>query len=306
MIEKNRIDLKLLVKHRGFDKELLRFDDSHLGLSNVTSLYENLGFGEELLSYQRSQSEELFKDNRKRLHLRSLGFVKNDKLDFPEFKLNLHGYRSDEFKKEQGIITLGCSDTYGSFQRLETTWPYKLAKHFGVKLFNLAIPGAGLETNYLSLKNHIKLFKKGLKVFWLIPGATRMNVYSKDVVSRINPWLIDELKNREGLAHYTLEDLNHVENFYYKYFTSAPNLIKHFSVHIDAIKNLCRENNHELYYMVNPIHYDNSVEYIRWLNKKKINGYIDRGCDLMHMGTNFQQDMYEKFLNKTKEKVVTL
>jgi len=288
----NRERLQKLIKQRGFDRELNRFDEVHLSQGSLNTLYSNLGIN--LRHIEIKYVSSFLNDNEKRLHLQALGFINdNGKIDFPEYKQNRYQYRSDEFSKDHGIITLGCSNTFGSYQKVETTWAFKLAKHLDKKLYNLAIPGAGVETNYLSLKYHAKEFRKGTEVFWLIPGISRMDSYLPHRIIRANPGMIDAIERNLSDHHFKV-----LKDYYFEYYTHSANLIKQFSVYVDAVKTICKENNFKLYYFVDPILYANGQQYINKLNEKKINGYLDRGCDLKHLGINYQEDIYMKFLEK--------
>jgi hypothetical protein len=64
-----------------------------------------------------------------------------DILEQIDYKLNEHGYRSKEFEKDNEILVLGCSQTYGSGMPEELTWPDIFSKSIGKKYSRLAMPG---------------------------------------------------------------------------------------------------------------------------------------------------------------------
>lgn len=64
--------------------------------------------------------------------------------DFKEsipYKMNSHGYRSEEFDKNNEVLILGCSQTYGSGMLEELTWPAIFSNSMKKKYSKLAIQG---------------------------------------------------------------------------------------------------------------------------------------------------------------------
>jgi hypothetical protein len=64
-----------------------------------------------------------------------------DILEEIDYKLNKHGYRSEEFDKNNEVLVLGCSQTYGSGMPEELTWPDMFCKSIDKKYSRLAMPG---------------------------------------------------------------------------------------------------------------------------------------------------------------------
>jgi hypothetical protein len=58
-----------------------------------------------------------------------------------DYEINSHGYRSPEFDKNNEILVLGCSHTYGSGMPNEFTWPDIFSNSIGKKYSRLAAPG---------------------------------------------------------------------------------------------------------------------------------------------------------------------
>jgi hypothetical protein len=57
------------------------------------------------------------------------------------YDINSHGYRSAEFDKNNEILVLGCSQTYGSGMPEEFTWPSIFSKSIDKKYSRVAVPG---------------------------------------------------------------------------------------------------------------------------------------------------------------------
>lgn len=272
--------------------------------------YHNYAFGgaEHMVTLRASQNDEVTKrdeqaflkslsDKDKHSHLKALGFVNEDgSSNFPEFKYNSLGYRSDEFSPDEGIITLGCSDTFGMGQRLEKTWSYLVSKKVGGKLYNLSIPGASPESNYMDFRHYANTFSKGTKVFWLIPSATRMTVHGDNYHQNVTPSVIEEIraigKNvRNPLSEYQLDVIS---NYYMEFYNNITNTVIRLQSLIDAMKGICFEYGFELYLQGNPVNYGEQEKFP--LFSAKINGYPDRAADLSHLGVSYQKFVADKFI----------
>jgi hypothetical protein len=57
------------------------------------------------------------------------------------YDINSHGYRSTEFNKNNEILVLGCSHTYGCGMHNEFTWPEIFSNSINKKYSRLAAPG---------------------------------------------------------------------------------------------------------------------------------------------------------------------
>ena len=64
-----------------------------------------------------------------------------DLLENISYNINSHGYRSEEFNKNNQVLVLGCSQTYGSGMHNELTWPEFFCNSINQKYSRLAIPG---------------------------------------------------------------------------------------------------------------------------------------------------------------------
>jgi len=61
------------------------------------------------------------------------------------YKINKYGFRCKEFSDAPGVISLGCSMTFGIGLPEENTWPGYIAKKTGLENWNLGCPGKGLD-----------------------------------------------------------------------------------------------------------------------------------------------------------------
>lgn len=240
--------------------------------------------------------------------LKHLGFYneKTKKFIYPKFKFNSAGYRSDEFatnNPSEGIITLGCSDTFGTGQHLEDTWAKMLSNQIGGKLYNLGSPGAGVEDNYLALKHHAHHFPQGTKLFWLVPSPIRMSLFGNNRYRTISPGWFDgagkeELKNPE--SDIDKRRLSLLEDYYHNYHVDYNNIVSKISMAMDGVKHICKEFKFELYYFGNPwawefTEYPETFETKLYIDDKKEDYFLDRASDLTHLGKHYQREIYSRF-----------
>jgi len=98
-----------------------------------------------------------------------------------EYKLNSHGFRSNEFvenNKNPQILFAGCSETFGQGDTLENSWPEMFFKMFenhksGYEVYNLSVPGHGFQLIINSVLQYIKKFGTPEYIFILFPDFQR-------------------------------------------------------------------------------------------------------------------------------------
>ncbi len=101
----------------------------------------------------------------------------NDNLIDIDYRINKQGFRCDHFSDEEGILFLGCSFTFGIGLHEHQTWAYKVAEHFGVKCWNLGIPGHGLDLHSYFLQYHLKSELPNIKAICLLePPPDRISL----------------------------------------------------------------------------------------------------------------------------------
>lgn len=65
----------------------------------------------------------------------------SDTVDQVYYSINNHGYRSDPFDKDNEVLVLGCSQTYGTGLPNNFTWPDFVCKYLNKKYSRLAVMG---------------------------------------------------------------------------------------------------------------------------------------------------------------------
>lgn len=92
------------------------------------------------------------------------------------YKINSHGFRSNEFDPEKrSIVALGCSYTIGIGLPLTDIWPTMVGEALELEVYNLAYGGVGADTCYRLAEYWVPLLKPELVVM-LAPPKSRIEL----------------------------------------------------------------------------------------------------------------------------------
>ena len=92
------------------------------------------------------------------------------------YNFNSHGFRCTEFDQEPGIITLGCSFTGGVALPEDKIWPTLIAKQLNLKLWNLGVGGASMDSCFRLLNHYISKLNTQMVLF-LTPPPNRFELF---------------------------------------------------------------------------------------------------------------------------------
>ena len=227
-----------------------------------------------------SDTEERFIDNVKKYS--NSVHIKNY-LKVPiKYEYNNYGFRTpDDFNlKNIGNIFLGCSHTFGIGHHLENTWSYKLSQKIGGKFYNISEPGSGIMTQYRYLKYFAdKITFKN--VFHFLPEEcwARYEYY---------------LDGNFDFLHSAPESLHVTKygNFMLDVLYNENQYMHNVFVHIDAIKNICKEYGSN-YYIITNSHMTKIDAYSKSLTPARdIEHYYVEDHE------NIYQQFYKKYINK--------
>ena len=127
--------------------------------------------------------EENIKDTKSRKKLISLGYITKHAqiIDNITYKINRNGFRGDVWSGDPGIVCFGCSNTYGLGVDQKTTWPEVLGKLLGSPVYNLGLPGKGLDAIlYYALHFMHQDIPNPTAFFVLEPPPGRSLIYNKE------------------------------------------------------------------------------------------------------------------------------
>lgn len=91
-----------------------------------------------------------------------------------EYRLNSHGYRSDEFSSDTDILFVGCSQTYGIGLPEEYLWPTLVGNTLNLKYSNLGIPGGSTTSLVNTLFAYFKEFGNPKIIVCYFPDVARI------------------------------------------------------------------------------------------------------------------------------------
>lgn len=112
------------------------------------------------------------------------------------YTYNSEGFRADEFDGGDGIVFLGCSHTEGTGIPYEKTWAYNVAKHYGLKNWNLGQCGSSNDGAYRLGSYWIPKLKPKV-VFMLSTHASRTELIDDGKIHYFLPSLL--VYRRQGL-----------------------------------------------------------------------------------------------------------
>ncbi len=105
--------------------------------------------------------------------------------------VNNDGYRSDEFKGDNGFLFLGCSFTFGFGLEEYESWPWIVGKHFNVKVWNASVFREGDDVCFINAIKWIpKLKPKVVCMMIPPPGRHKFFDYDKKIDKEFYGWTL--------------------------------------------------------------------------------------------------------------------
>ena len=199
------------------------------------------------------------------------------------YKLDEYGFRNEVTYQNGTYIALGCSDTFGTGNKIEHRWSNLLSKHYNKDIINLGIPGGSIKSCYRVLKTYTEQYTPK-KVYILIPSPFRSeySIYSEDrglQYVQIGPSFHEALTDEISYLKTFTEEL------FTRLYTVKANLeIEHFG-YLEAIKGLCASKNIELIGMPNLIF--NDFKPLNLTSQQKAD--IAPGYDITHLGPKYHE-----------------
>jgi hypothetical protein len=124
-----------------------------------------------------SDTRERFEDNQSQPEtlawLEELGWTK----EAVSYRFNQFGFRCDDFsdfdQRQQGIVAVGCSYTHGVGLPEEDVFLAHIEKHFGIKTWNLGVPGFGPGPIVDFVLTHLLEYIEPTAIIFTIPPLGR-------------------------------------------------------------------------------------------------------------------------------------
>lgn len=100
------------------------------------------------------------------------------------YTINSKGFRGSDWQHMQGLMTLGCSMTFGVGVDDREIWPYLVSQQLGLELYNLGQGGSGPDTAFRLALCYIPQLRPSIVVY-LEPPSTRLELFDYTGKSQI-------------------------------------------------------------------------------------------------------------------------
>jgi hypothetical protein len=242
---------------------------------DITKHHKNKVFANQSLEWLDLDSKSLWyqnmQDPERRQQLTKYGFAHSDSI---VYKLNSHGFRSEEFDDRAGFIALGCSFTCGIGLPIDQVWPSIVAQRTGLIPWNLGIGAAGLDTCFRMLYNYIDQLKPKF-VMLLMPDPNRFEIHNLGMPSMV--------------MHNSTHPNSAIESLKKFYFSDEQNSAVNLAKNMLAINQICQSRHIKL--MAKPL-------YPTLLGTRVSSDKWPAARDLQHVGYLEQQRCAEIFLTE--------
>lgn len=183
-----------------------------------------------------------------------------DRADAITYRFNSHGFRCDEFTDQPGVLTLGCSFTGGVALPEDTIWPSLVAQQLNLKLWNLGVGAASMDSCFRLLNHYITRLNVCM-VLILTPSPGRFEMFTPDNKTQ---WIVP--------------GANTPNDYQKMWYSSDQNSVQNFSKNIMAIRYLCHVNRVKL------VEKDSFADLMTVPGLSDTVRSVDRGRDLRHSG----------------------
>jgi hypothetical protein len=196
-----------------------------------------------------------------------------DKSDGITYEFNSHGFRCDEFSEVPGAVALGCSFTGGVALPQDKIWPTLVAKQLNLKLWNLGVGAASMDSCFRLLNHYITKLNVCMVLF-LTPSPDRFEMFRSN-----------------NNIEWVVPNTSTFDNYQKMWYQTEQNSLQNFSKNLLAIRYLCHVNNIKL---VEKNHYTDLLK-VPGLDESVRS--TDRGRDLEHPGVLSHKLCADLFLN---------
>lgn len=246
------------------------------------------------------------------------------------YSLNSHGYRSSEFNKDNDILILGCSQTYGKGMHNEFTWPEIFCNSIDKTYSRVAFPGDSIGGQVYKAFKYFEEIGNPKIVLGLFP------LYRLEYVS-VPEKFIAVLRSGNKQYEQMMPGIAYFEDQYFLKMSKAPHDPEHIVpkefaifynfIFIKMLEQYCESNNIKLIWSI----YDNEEisngieeEYkisknylntsdmfknmrcqsnnLKHCSREFVNHKLyDLAADSGHWGIHMHRHFAEKFIEKYKE-----
>ena len=259
--------------------------------------------------WNTTDSEETLKANLKNPETK-LTLQKSGYLDNPIcYKYNSKGFRSSEFDQGKGLVTLGCSFTYGTGLHLDEVWGSKLAKRLKLPFYNLGMAGSSINTAFRFLLSNIDNIEIDT-VAVLGPNMLRreqlgnvqldpLSPKGSHQIVHLGPWEYDYFNSPSIKEQHT-----YINKFNETFFLFEPNSILNYYSNLNALKYLCLSKHKKFIH----IYIEDIRDYFNHILHNDQDNHVTSICgarDLSHWSKEAHSFIADLFFNTLHKKRTT-
>lgn len=175
-----------------------------------------------------SDTEELYSQNRqdpeKSRLLDKFGWT----ADNITYRYNHQGFRCEQFDDRPAGLAIGCSITQGVGLREEQIWPSLLSNLLNIHIWNLAVVGMGITSNFRILNHYLPILKPRFVVH-CVPCKYRFEYRN-------------ELGHKTNISPLVIKRSGDSEFFFKLWFSDDENSDLQTLAYSLAIKSICQEH----------------------------------------------------------------
>jgi hypothetical protein len=133
-----------------------------------------------------------------------------------DYSLNEDGYRTKNFKNNEDLLALGCSQTFGWGVNIDQTWPEIFAKNNNISVTNISLPGDSAQGQVTKAFEYFKRYGNPKIVIGVFPAyriefpiVEKFWSHGDENTSTTKVAMIDVNENFEKIskAPYKIEDI---------------------------------------------------------------------------------------------------
>jgi len=220
--------------------------------------------------------------------------TKNEALNnkFPlsfEYNLNSYGFRYNEPKSDNILLSVGCSMTFGQGLPEEYVYPYMVSKELGYECVNVALPGTGPDIQIMNATWSLLKYKPKIVLFYMSTPNRRFLATENGFMNWIPQYDHESLTKIEKRIFLTLDE---------KYsFTRTLQTIWQLYPFVQ----LCNSIGTKLYFRCWDGEANAHIMKYEFMNNVidmgNINSKLDKARDDLHPGVMSHQEYAERIIN---------
>ena len=209
----------------------------------------------------------------------------NSKKHIMNYELNSYGMRCGQLEPErESILFLGCSMTFGVGCPKHQTWPYLVAKHFGLREYNLGLPGGSLDAAFRLYLAWQRKLRSKVTILAVPPGyrLEKVGGISHQICQSVGAWSWMPDQHPTVQREWMRSQGN---------LLNDPNIYLNYNKNIYAIESIARET-------------DSFFHRLSWSNPKyNFTDGMNKARDRMHPDETWHEKIAQSLIDELQDKL---